>query len=325
MLRGYIRRIDFIALLVAGPLLLLLSAGNAYAATLRTEITVTAPVVTLGDVLDDTGEAGAVQVAAAPAPGDRMVLSAGAIVRIATDNGLDVRNPYNLSGVAVTRAGKEISRSAISQSIADAIRADGDTGDKSIQLSSAQGSLIVPLGAPQTLSVKNLAYDRATGSFTATVTAPIENGRVASTTVTGRATDVISIPVLNRALSRGEIIGKNDIDWVRVSPSQVQGSVISDAQDLIGKSARRPLRADIAIRNGDVQEPILVGKNALVTLTASTASLTLTTIGRSLDEGAEGDVIRVMNTQSHKIVQGTVVSANEVRVEIASRFAALSR
>ena len=79
-----------------------------------------------------------------------------------------------------------------------------------------------------------------------------------------------------RAVSRGEIIRKNDIDWLQVSPSQVQGSVLADAQDLIGKSARRPLRAGMAVRTGDVQEPVLVGKNTLVTLVASTSSLTLT-------------------------------------------------
>jgi hypothetical protein len=32
-----------------------------------------------------------------------------------------------------------------------------------------------------------------------------------------------------------------------------------------------------------------------------------------------------MNMQSHKIVQGTVVSGNEVRVEISGRFASLGR
>jgi flagellar basal body P-ring formation protein FlgA len=325
MSKGYIRRIDFITLLVAGPLLLLLDEGGVHAATLRTETTVTASIVTLGDVLDDAGEARTVQVASAPAPGDRQVLSTRAIARIATDNGLDIENPYNLAGVGVTRAGKAISHATISQSIAEAIQAQGDTGDKSIQLSGVQGSLYVPMEAAETVAVKDLNYNRTTGAFSATITASSENGRTVSAAVMGRATDVVNIPVLTRALSRGDIVAKSDIDWLQVSPTQVQGSVVSDANDLIGKSVRRPLRAGLAIRAGDVQEPVLVGKNALVTLMATTPNMTLTTVGRSLDEGAEGDVIRVMNSQSHKIVQGVVVSANEVRVDVSSRFAALSR
>jgi flagella basal body P-ring formation protein FlgA len=101
--------------------------------------------------------------------------------------------------------------------------------------------------------------------------------------------------------------------------------VVSDPADLIGKAARRPLRASLPLRTGDIQEPILVGKNTLVTLVAAGPNLVLTTTGRSLDDGGKGDVIRVMNNQSHKLVQGTVVSANEVRVEISNRFASLTR
>jgi flagella basal body P-ring formation protein FlgA len=303
---------------------LLVAAGAAHAAALKSDVMVSAPVVTLGDVLTDAGQAASIEIAAAPAPGQRMVLSAGVIARVAAEHGVDWENPYSLSGVAVTRAGKPVSREAMVKSIGDAISAQGDKSQKSIQLSATQGTLYVPVDAADVVDVANLTYDHATGMFTATVTVPADGGRVASATVTGRAIDVINIPVLNRAVSRGDLIAKSDIDWVDVSPSEAQGPVITDEKDLIGKMARRPLRADLPLRTGDVQEPILVGKNALVTIVAATPNLTLTTIGRSIDEGSAGDVIRVMNMQSHKIVQGTVMSSNEVRVEISSRIASLA-
>jgi flagella basal body P-ring formation protein FlgA len=304
---------------------LLFVAGVAHGASLKTNVTVTAPVVTLGDVMTDTGEASKVQVAAAPAAGTRMVLSAGVIARIATDNGVDWQNPYNLNGVAVTRAGKAVSQNAITKAIGDAIRAQGDDGRKSIQLSATQGMLYVPVDAADVVNVADLNYNKATGMFTATVTVPSDSGSTSSATVTGRAIEVVSIPVLARSVARGEMITKNEIDWADVSPSQTQGSVIMDDKELIGKTARRPLRPDLPIRTADVQEPILIGKNALITIVAATPNLTLTTVGRSIDEGSAGDVIRVMNMQSHKIVQGTVVSGNEVRVEISGRFASLGR
>jgi len=310
--------------IVCVPLLLIV-ATMADAASLKSDVVVTGPAVTLGDVLTGAGKAALVEVAPAPAPGSRMLLTAAAIGRAAVDNGIEWENPYNLTGVAVTRAGKAISHATITKTIADAIRAQGDDAEKAIQLSGSQGTLYVPMDAEEAVNIKTMNYNRTTGMFTATLAVPGENGRGASATVTGRATDVVRIPVLNHAVSRGEVISKNDIDWLEVSPSRVEGSVVSDPAELIGKAARRPLRPSLPLRNGDVQEPILVGKNTLVTLVAAGPNLVLTTVGRSLDDGGKGDVIRVMNNQSHKLVQGTVISANEVRVEISNRFAALMR
>ena len=217
-----------------------------------------------------------------------------------------------------------MSPETITASIAEAIRERGDNGDKSIQLSGLQGSLYVPVNAAESVSVRDMTYNSTTGQFSATVTVPAANGHSTAATVTGRAVDIVKVPVLNRAVNRGDVIAKNDISWIEVSPSRVQGSVLSDPSAMVGKAARRPLRPNLPLRDGDVQEPVLVGKNALVTLVAVGPNLMLTTVGRSLDEGAKGDVIRVMNNQSHKLVQGTIISANEVRVEIASRFAALA-
>jgi len=299
-------------------------AGAANAASLRNNVTVTGPVVTLGDVLTGAGKAASVQIANSPAPGQRMMLSAGVIGRIAVDNDVKWENPYDLSAVAVTRAGKQVSHTAIEAGIADAIKAQGDESRKSIQLSATQGALYVPVNAPDTVNVTDMNYNAGTGMFTATLALPTDGGQTASATVTGRATDVVRIPVLNRSISRGEVINKRDIEWTDISPNRAQGSVISDAVDLIGKAARRPLRAEIPLRSNDVQEPILVGKNTMVTLVAATPNLVLTTVGRSLDEGGKGDVIRVMNNHSHKVIEGTVLSSGQVRVEISSRFAALS-
>jgi len=299
-------------------------AGTANAASLRNNVTVTGPVVTLGDVLTGAGKAASVQIANSPAPGQRMMLSAGVIGRIAVDNDVKWENPYDLSAVAVTRAGKQVSHTAIEAGIADAIKAQGDESRKSIQLSATQGALYVPVNAPDTVNVTDMNYNAGTGMFTATLALPTDGGQTASATVTGRATDVVRIPVLNRSISRGEVINKRDIEWTDISPNRAQGSVISDAVDLIGKAARRPLRAELPLRSNDVQEPILVGKNTMVTLVAVTPNLVLTTVGRSLDEGGKGDVIRVMNNHSHKVIEGTVLSSGQVRVEISSRFAALS-
>ena len=49
-----------------------------------------------------------------------------------------------------------------------------------------------------------------------------------------------------------------------------------------------------------------------------TAAMVLTTPGRALDDGALGEVIRVLNSQTKVVVDATVSGGGQVSVAIAS-------
>jgi flagella basal body P-ring formation protein FlgA len=78
--------------------------------------------------------------------------------------------------------------------------------------------------------------------------------------------------------------------------------------------AKRPLQADLPLHAGDVREPIVVAKGSLVTLVVQSPTMTLTSKGRAMENGARGESIRVQNTQSKIVVEGEVVSSGTVRV-----------
>jgi len=126
-------------------------------------------------------------------------------------------------------------------------------------------------------------------------------------------------PVLSRAVERGEIISENDIIYVEDADLR-GGRYARDASALIGKAARRPLRAHAPIRASDVVAPVLVKKGALVTLAYSAEGLKLTHQGVAMNAGAQGDVVAIKNTRSQMVLKG-VVEAENLVVVVAPRAA----
>lgn len=197
-------------------------------------------------------------------------------------------------------------------SIEDAVRAAIESrigGKIELHLSNPRIALTAPEGEGA-VQVSNLNYEERSGRFTATVgTDPNHLGMV----VTGRADPIVQVPVLKRAVAAGEIIGTADLDWQEME-AQRAANLVTDPNTLIGKAARRPLAPDRPLRSGDVQNPILVQKNALVSMTVQVPGMVLTAIGRALQDGGQGDTIQIMNPQSHRTVQGVVTGPNAAQV-----------
>ncbi|MGC2083791.1 MAG: flagellar basal body P-ring formation chaperone FlgA, partial [Bradyrhizobium sp.] len=86
----------------------------------------------------------------------------------------------------------------------------------------------------------------------------------------------------------------------------------------LGMQTRRPLRAGQALKALDLAKPDLVQRDQDVTILFQTAGIYLTTRGKALDTGSEGDTVSVLNVQSKRTVSGRVVGRGQVAVEIAT-------
>lgn len=132
--------------------------------------------------------------------------------------------------------------------------------------------------------------------------------------VSGRAFGVVQIPVLSRRIIPGDIIGPGDIDWQDVRADQTTSDTAATDAQLIGMTPKRGVSTNQPVRLRDLQSPRMVDKGSMVTITLTTQSMTLTTQGKALQDGGKGEVIRVVNTQSNRIVEATVAGPNVVAV-----------
>jgi len=294
-------------------------AGGAAAAeslpTLKSAAVAHGDMLRLGDLFENAGDKADTVVAYAPAPGKRVTLDARWLQSTAQSHGLNWQpaNPYERT--IVERASTQIPRSQIEMEILAALALDGGVpGKADLELTTRDLQIYVPAEAPATVAVRDLAYDPRSKRFQATVEAPADSPSAQRIRVAGRVFGTTEIPVLTRALNRGQIITEQDIEWQEVRGEAVRRDVVTDAEQLIGREPRHALRPGMPLRAGDVQTPVAVAKNSLVTMVLKTNVMTLTTQGKALENGGIGDTIRVLNTQSNQTVEAKVEGPNMVSV-----------
>lgn len=118
------------------------------------------------------------------------------------------------------------------------------------------------------------------------------------------------IVVPTRTIRAGNVIAPADLV---VKPGHRDG-VARRTEDVIGQEARVALYAGRPIRLDDLGPPALIDRNQPVTLVFLRGGLAISTEGRALARGAEGDLIRVMNLSSRATVTGRVTADGTVAV-----------
>jgi flagella basal body P-ring formation protein FlgA len=119
-----------------------------------------------------------------------------------------------------------------------------------------------------------------------------------------------------RPLSRGERLAAGDLRPVRRDIASLRGGYLTDPTQALGRVVRRRLASDTVLSAAVIESPILVKRGQDVTLVSETGSIRVQIRGKALMDGASGDRIRVRNPRSKRIVEGTVVSAGVVRVNM---------
>jgi len=297
-------------------------AGPPRAALLREKIMVNADYIHLGDLFVNAGERANVRVAYAPAPGRRAVFDARWLYHVARRHGLNWR-PMTLQDQAVVeRQSLVIERSEIEDHILAVLTDHGVDADRSeIQFSNRAFKLHVAADAMPTVAVEDVVYEPRTRRFSAIVAAPAGDPSAPRVQVTGRVHRVAEVPVLARRMLRGDIIGPADLEWVRFRSGQLPRDTILDAEDLIGRTPVRGMRAGAPVRAAEIRWPVLVPKGSLVTMVLQVRNMTLTAQGKALEDGSRGDVVRISNADSSTIVEAVVIGPGRAEVKPTSHLA----
>lgn len=135
-------------------------------------------------------------------------------------------------------------------------------------------------------------------------------GLIAATILaSGYAPAVIDEPVAARNIRAGEVISASDIE------TPESDLALRMAAGFVGKEAARAIYRGQKISLRDLRAPTLVERNAIVAMEFVKGPLSISTEGRALDQGAEGDRIRVMNLASRRVVSAVIINANTVRTK----------
>lgn len=286
--------------------------GDAHAVMPRETATVEAEVVRLGDLFDVGGPQADAVIGRAPLPGRREVYDAERLRAIA--RAYDV--PWAPSGrydrSVVERPGRLIDAQEIEQKILAAL--GSDPADRKVELSNRGLKLYGATTSADPISVRSVSQDSRSGYFSAMLA--VATGETSSTPVqiTGRVLTLAAVPVLTRRMLPGEVIKAADVTTISIARTQVGQEAVLDARALVGQTPRRPLRERHPILASEVRAPVLVAKGSAVTMVLEAPGLLLTAKGQALEDGAKGETIRILNTQSNRTVEAVVHAAGMARV-----------
>ncbi|MBP0115552.1 flagellar basal body P-ring formation chaperone FlgA [Bradyrhizobium vignae] len=294
------------------------------APTLRASVTVTSDVVRIGDLIDNAGSAALIPVYRSPDLGTTGTLTVGQVLSVLRAKQVIGVMTGDIKEVQVTRLARTLASKDIETAVAATLERRFGLGEAAnITVTFDRGVADMRLDASNTGALQPVAtrYDARSGRFDIAFEI-VNDGNPAPTKLrfTGTAIETVEVAVLTRDVDRAELLKSSDLSLERRPKAEVAGEPAARDRS-IGMQLRRPMRAGTPIRVADIVKPDFVVRDQAVTIIYQVPGLYLTTRGKAIESGAEGDTVSVLNMQSKRTLTGIVTGRGQVTVQGASQSA----
>ena len=142
----------------------------------------------------------------------------------------------------------------------------------------------------------------------------VREGAVAADTQARPAASVAARPgataeVLTyaRSLAAGDVVQPEDVIWSTVQAHMAPAGAPQDADQVIGLSARRALRAGAPVAARDLASPQVIARNDMVQVEFAVDGVSLTVTGRATRNAALGEATPILNVQSGRTIDAVAV------------------
>ena len=165
------------------------------------------------------------------------------------------------------------------------------------------------------LKVRSRAGERYIGRTSFTVRFSKGDTVVREEAVRVRIEVFTDLVVSTREIMRDAVIGSDDVTvtskWMDTAPA----GILTDAAEVVGKKAVMRLNAGTEISRTMLRSAPVVKKGEVVRIVLESGPMTISAVGQCQEDGGQGDLIRVQNMSSKKIIFARVMGAALVRVD----------
>ena len=297
------------------------------APTLRASVTVTSDVVRVGDLIDNAGSAALIPVYRSPDLGTTGALPVAQVLSVLRAKQVIGVMTGDVREVQVTRLARTLANKDLENAVASALERRFGLGDAAnITVTFDRGVADMRLDASNTGALQPVAtrYDARGGRFD--IAFEISNDSNSAPTklrLTGTAIETVEVAVLTRDIDRSEMLRSSDVAQERRPKAEVTGEPAL-RERAVGMQLRRPMRAGTPIRVADIAKPEFVSRDQSVTVIYQVPGIYLTTRGKALESGAEGDTVSVLNLQTKRTLAGIVTGRGQVTIQGASQSAPMA-
>jgi len=170
-------------------------------------------------------------------------------------------------------------------------------------------------GGPADIQVRSRAGERYIGRTSFTVRFSKGDTVVREETVRVRIEVLTDVVVSTRGILRDAVIGPDDVTVTSKWMDTATAGTLTDAGDAVGKKATARLNPGTEITRQMLRTAPVEKKGEVVRIVLESGPMVISAVGLSQEDGAKGDLIRVQNISSKKIIFARVMGAALVRVD----------
>lgn len=293
---------------------------QALPVVLKEKASVSDEYIRLGDLftgLDDAADKKV--VAPAPALGKEAVLTYEWLKKLTQTHKVAWEPANERVSVTVHRDAAEISKNEITEIIIRELQKQGLPETAELTFQKGAFPVLIPVKSVWHLDPVSADYTPARQQFEAKLELTVNSEKTQDLIFAGKVKIFIYVPVAAQDLKAGQIITADNILMKRVAQENSRTTVSLKKEDLIGKELKKQLRSGQTLTANDVRSQVMVAKGKIVTLTFTKGGIMLSAQGKALESGGLGDTVRVMNSQSKSVVQGTVTGPETVSIQTTGK------
>ena len=170
----------------------------------------------------------------------------------------------------------------------------------------------------ENLDLKNINIDtsglRIVGSFLIPVKVDYASGLQKTYYVTGQLQTHVKALVSTRALQVGDSLDSKDYKEQEIEISFSQDA-LAVVDDLKGKTLNKMLAVGRPIYKSDLKKEMVVQRGQLIRAISGDETFEVSAQMQAEENGAVGDLIRMKNTETQKLMSGRVIERGVVRIQ----------
>lgn len=289
----------------------------------RKEITVTTETVRLGDIADITSSAQddyetiiglkRIQIASSPKPGQDTSISATQVLERMEEEGVNLKRVGYVfpRTVSIKRASRTLTIQEVENAIKSYLKSEGR--DISLKQIRYKGDAVI---SPGIADIKVSPFPtRNQGEMGFDLNISVNGIEEVKFPVTTGAEEWKEVPIASRTVGRGKIVESTDIRMARLNVNALPPDVATNEKDIVGMEVGNEIPQGDFFKQTRLEIPpiVQVGQNVMLRYRFKTLEATAT--GVALDAGIKNQDIRVRNSASKKIINGTVIEPGLVEVK----------
>lgn len=286
----------------------------SFAIGIKEQSIITDDTIKLGDIFYDLERNEERVLGHSPRPGEEMVLNARTLLRIATALDLPWRPTDTMTRVVLRREATIVGYDQIKEAIQTALYDEDVYGNYEISIPNQYHQIVLPADIEPGVTVTRIDVDARRKKFNVTLAAPSALNPIQQVQIKGRMFPVIKVPVLSSNIETGRTIKASDLKTISIKERDFSKDTIADAQKLIGMTPRRVIMAGRPVKESEIIAPQVIERGQILLLSLDNKLMNITTQVKALQNGAKGDIIRVVNTSSNQTLQAVITGDNQAKI-----------